>query len=269
LGQFQVRLRDRVISPSDWNLRHGGRRIVTGLFTYLITHRKEPVPRHEILDTFWYSADGDKAATGLNRAISALRRVLEPALPNFASSSYIYLPQHYISLNPNLTIWVDAEEFEEAAKEGLSQEKRGNSKVAATAFRKALKLYRGDYMQDVPCAKVWCGPHRIYLRRLHTTILLRLAHLAEAQADPPLAIEYYQKVLAKEGCNETACQRLIALLLQMGDRSEALLVLETCKAVLKKKHGLKPCKATVDLYRQIVASPEGPHLHAGQPRSGG
>ncbi|MDO8690800.1 MAG: BTAD domain-containing putative transcriptional regulator [Dehalococcoidia bacterium] len=269
LGPFQVRVEGRAIGLLDWDRRNGGNRMVATVFAYLVAHRKEAVPRSEILDTFWRNRDGDTAASGLNRTISALRRVLEPTLRNFGSSSYIFSSRGFFGIDPDLTVWVDAEEFEEVAQRGLSLESQGEHTGAATAYQQARRLYRGDYMEAVPYAKVWCEGHRAYLRQLHTTVLLQLARLAEAEANPILAIECCHTVLAKERCNEEACQRLMGLLLGMGRRSAALGVLESCGAVLKKKYGLEPCKATTELYSRIVASPEGPIRRWGRHRSVG
>jgi len=133
LGPFQVYVEGRAIGPLDWDRRNGGNRMVATIFAYLVAHRKGTVPRSDLLDTFWRNRDGDTAASGLNRSISALRRVLEPALQNFGSSSYIFSSRGFIGIDPDLTVWVDAEEFEETAQRGLSLESQGERTGAATA----------------------------------------------------------------------------------------------------------------------------------------
>ncbi len=235
LGDFRVRVRDRLIGTSAWR-----RKKAQQLFKYLLTRPNRRVLKDMAVDEFWPDSSPEAASSNLRSSIHAIRQVLgedggELILADGAS----------ISVRPEPDVWVDADAFEAAVTDLRSVAEPGS------LLEQAAGLYAGDYLPD-DLYEDWTVERREALRRAWTDVQFRLAAYRERQGDLAGAEAELQRVLQADSCNEGAAQELMRLLLEQGRRPDALRVFQSLHAALRDELGVAPSERSVELQRQAA-----------------
>lgn len=241
LGPFEVYLNGRAIS--EWSSLKA-----RSIFKYLVIHRDGPVTRDVLMDLFWPDADPDGARHNLHQAIHSLRKTLKPQSSHiqpvlFENDAYI--------LNPELTVWLDYTEFENRIQEGQHLEKAGRQADAIAVYRRAVELYRGDFLVE-DRYEDWANLQREYFRQVYIDLVDQLSENSLQQGDLNETIALCQKLLAEDNCHEAAQRRLMRCYLLLGQRHSAIRQYQVCVANLKIELDVPPSPATQLLYKQIV-----------------
>jgi PAS domain S-box-containing protein len=211
-----------VVERTDGSLVGGPlwrRAKVRALLVLFALHRGQPFHRDTLVDTLWPEMEHKAALRNLNTTVYNLRRSLEPALQRGAESLYIGYEGECYALNGGRVHWLDVEDFETGIVEARRQ---CDVERAATLYRGALDLYRGDYAADLDPDMLHCWMERERLRQLYLNVLEELATLCAKQGQDREADEVYLKVLAQDPCRECAAQELVRLALRRGDRAAAV-----------------------------------------------
>ena len=112
--------------------------------------------REQLMEFLWPDLDPEAASNNLHKSIHAARRALEPELESGAGSHFILTREQQVVLSAPEKLWIDVEEFEQAASHAF---KSSEMRVC----EKALVLYEGDllpedlYEEWVACAANSCG----------------------------------------------------------------------------------------------------------------
>jgi DNA-binding SARP family transcriptional activator len=95
---------------------------------------------------------------------------------------------------------------------------------AALHYQEALGIYRGDLLDDVilVCQDDYYLREQERLRGQYLTVMEEYAVLEEKRQHDEIAEELYGRILTFDPCHESACHRLMALLLRAGNRTRAL-----------------------------------------------
>jgi len=244
LGPAVVRRSD----GSELNGKLWRRTKVRSLLALLALERQGGVHRETLLDLLWPGKERAAALVNLNTTAHYLRRCLEPDLPRGAPSRYIQIQGEHYYLRRPATHWLDVEAFES----GLQRARRAPTAASAIPlYRESLALYRGDFLTALDLHEGQYVGETERLRELFLEGMETLAALYEEEGQEQAARDVYRQILCHDSLRESACRRLMALLLREGDRAGALRCYETLERRLRLEMGLAPGSELQALYRDI------------------
>lgn len=240
LGEFRLYQDEKLVR--NWANGKG-----KAIFKYLLLHRHQPVAREVLMEQFWPDSVPDLARNNLNVAIYGLRKALRNDYEGF---SHILFQDNAYRLNPEMVIWIDAEDFEFQVKEANRLEQQGTWETAVSVYQTAEALYQGAFLEDDRYEE-WIDDHRYHLQTQHVHVLKRLSHYYFTQELYSHCIAVCQKILAADGCCEEAHRWLMTSYYQQGQRHLALRQYHRCQTALANDLDVEPMPETVDLYEQI------------------
>ena len=158
------------------------------MFQYLLVHQDRPVRRDVLMALQWPDHSHNSARNNLNVALYSLRNTLEGL--GQGAQPIVYRDGCY-TLNPELTWWIDRNEFLSAFGDARRAHREDRPERVIGAYRKAIGLYRGPLFEDDGDGD-WYLPEQRRLQDLYGQALdgiaeihLRLGELAEAQRVRP------------------------------------------------------------------------------------
>jgi DNA-binding SARP family transcriptional activator len=220
------------------------------LLAYLALSRERRPSRDLLMETFWPRSDPRAARNCLNVTLHALRQHLRDLVPQ--REVIVYDCEGY-SLNPELGIWIDVEEFEGAWKRGQSLERADRAREALAAYSLAASLYVGDLLED-DLYDPWLDLEREHLKEVYLALLDRISRHCSLDGDPEGAIRLCEQMLEKDGCQESVHRRLMLCYLKLGLRDRALRQYARCVEVLRRDLNVEPTAETEHLRDEIKRS---------------
>lgn len=239
LGSFRVIINDRPVE--NWPSGRG-----RSVLKYLLTQRARPVPRDVLMDFFWPESTPESARNSLNVAIHGLRQAFRAIdeTPVVLFENGVYL------LNPDLTIWLDIEEFERHFQSARQLEESGQLIAAMAEYEVAIGLYHGDFLLDDPYED-WPVLTRERLRVMYLEALDRLGQIYFAQGQSAACSNLCQLILAVDNCREDAHCRLMRCYARLGQYPLALRQYQACIEALRTELDVEPSPTTTELYERI------------------
>lgn len=249
LGKFEVYVGQRKVV--HWHSLKA-----KALLKSLVAQRGKHIPKDVLMESLWPGCTRETANSSLKTAIYALRQTLRSLCSEIESnagqsSSFVLFFEGKYTLNPEMELWVDVEEFQQHWSTGQRLEKRGENAQAISEYLMAEKLYRGDYLED-DLYEDWTLLQREALKDTYLTILAKLADNGFKAGDYQSCITYCQKILAKDSCREGIYQQLMRCYSRLGQRHRALRWYELCVKTMKKELDLTPDAETVELYQKLL-----------------
>ena len=253
LGDFRIRIGERVIADEDWKLRKAAG--IVKLLALEPTHR---LHREQILDTLWPDLDPDAAANNFRYALYTARRILD-------AGGIPLREGEYLSLGDNESVWVDTHAFEAASDIA----RRSNDPAAC---RPAADLYRGELLPSDRYEE-WLDARRVALHASFVEVIIKLALVSEEAGDISSAIDTWQRLIAVDPVHEEAHAHLMLLHSRAGRQREALAQFDRLTGALASELGVEPDPVTQQLARAIAegrisAGPEPasrPEVHGNLP----
>jgi DNA-binding SARP family transcriptional activator/Flp pilus assembly protein TadD len=215
LGSLRVFREDRLFPDDVW-VRAGVRR----LFLFLLANPGRWLSYDLILESLWREPDPAGARRVLANRLSELRRIIEPW--HVAGRPYALVRSRTGScgLFGEGRIWIDAEEFTGLARKAEDARLRRSFRESRQAYRQALDLYAGDYLEEFPYED-WLAPRRAALGALYYRSAARYAALERDSGNPAEARRVLEEALYRDlGCGECA-RLLVDVLLRLGLRTQA------------------------------------------------
>jgi DNA-binding SARP family transcriptional activator len=176
--------------------------------------------------------------------------VLEPERKRNAPSAYVVRDGSRYGLRPEADVWLDAAEFSQLVAEGDRLFDR-DADGALAAYRQAVALYQGDYLQEYPY-EAWCSEERERLLALFLRTAERLAQLLTEREAWEEAIDVCQAILARDDCWEQAYRLMMQAYDRTGNRAQAVRTYHRCVERLQTELGVEPAAATTQLYKTIL-----------------
>ena len=196
-----------------------------------------PLAAERLIDEFWPDdADGGRAS--LNVGVSHMRKLLRPS---HWPEDLDYVPRNAsgLSLNRELPIWHDFEEFEKAAE--------GDSLVA---WQQAVELYRGPYLDN--CYQDWAVAQRSRAENLVLAALTKLLVKLQGSQRPQEVLLYGNRLLEWDSCSQEAHLAVMQAQLELGRPEAALRQFDVCKRVLEREMGLEPSIAMLEMRQRVL-----------------
>jgi DNA-binding SARP family transcriptional activator len=243
LGRFRLFRRGHLVEV--W---HGPK--TPRVVRYLFAQRGRPVPRDVLIDLFWPNVDPETARRNLHQAIYVIRKALRATCDPvpiilFADEAY--------AVNTSAGVWCDAEEFEGCARAGRRAEREGRDDDAIAAYELAERDYTGDFLEDSPYED-WAMPERDRLLLVYLDVASRLAELNLANGDVEAALDFSQRALLRDSCDEAAHRCALRCYAASGNRNMVIRQYDACVNALDRAYGLVPTRETTELYASLLGS---------------
>ena len=226
------------------------------LLKFLVAHRGKHIPKDVLMEALWPGYPPESASNNLKAAVYALRQTIGSVSvetghngKNFCS--LLLSSERKYALNPEIELWVDAEEFHHHWLNAQSLEKKGKSMQAVSEYGMAENLYRGDYLED-DLYEDWTLLQREALKDIYLSVVAKLADEAFRAEDLQECIAYCQKILAKDSCREDTYRQLMRCYSRLGQRHRALRWYELCAQTLKRELDFAPDNQTAELYQKLL-----------------
>jgi two-component system, LytTR family, response regulator len=241
----------------SFELTSDGRRVAhwqgqraQSLMQFLIAHRQRYVSRDELIMAVWPDADEDSGRHRLHQAVYELRVTLRAIDPD--RKSVVCAGGGY-GLDRAVPLWVDVEEFDDLVGTASRYLAAQQADEAIELGRKALNLYRGDFLCQVPDAD-WATTERNRLRARFVQLSIHLGELLAGRGDHGAALAIVDPVLSMEPWNEDATMIKMHCHAQTGARSMAAAAYRSCAEALNSEFGIRPAARTTRAYDEVRAA---------------
>jgi len=238
LGVFNLTIGDLAVKlPASRGL---------SVLKYLLLHHKQNIPREVLMDIFWPDANPETARNNLNVAMHSLRKALRTVifLPVIIFEDGAY------SLEPNLQVWLDVEEFERCVQAGQRLESRNQLTDAVAEYETAISVYQGDFLEQNPYEE-WPVLDRERLRIAYLEALDRLSQIYFSQERFAACITVCQLMLTRDRCREDTHCLLMHCYSRQGQYHLALRQYQNCVESLRAELEVEPAPETKQLYDLI------------------
>ncbi|WP_020393144.1 BTAD domain-containing putative transcriptional regulator [Kribbella catacumbae] len=202
---------------------------VRRLLLYMVA--KPTVSRIAAAMELWPDLDPDAAIRNLRVTLNYTQRLLEPDRASGEAPYFLRTENGMLRLVAEEPLAVDAWQFDKLFDEADAAERQGAPSVALRAYEKALPLYRGDYLADVPNAE-WAMVERDRLRVRYVLGAVRAGELLLATGDLDQSLRLAHAAMRADRLSESAHRLLVASHLERGEFDAARRTLVQCERVL-------------------------------------
>lgn len=239
-GSFTVRRQQQVVTLCQ--NRNG-----QAIFRYLIAQPGYRATTDMLMDALWPDEEPETARRRLQVAISALRRSLNAGYTCDPGGGYILCKNRLYLLHPSVQLLTDMDAFIRHYETG----RRLRGAEMAHHYELACQLYSGPFLPEDMYAH-WSQRHREQLSQMYLSMCTVLAEQALQHNLYENTIQWSQKLLAENSCDESAYRLLMLAYSRLGRRDEALRQYQRCERVLREELGVGPMPETLQTFQAIL-----------------
>jgi DNA-binding SARP family transcriptional activator len=249
MKQLRVRLFGRLTIHYDEQPVHGCDSMkVKELFTYLLLNRDQPHSRETLASLLWGDSSSTKQSKKyLRNALWRLHRGLDGCVGD--ESNLVIAKNGWIELRSLPNLWLDVDVFEHAYREVLGVPENRLTRTQVLMLQDAVSVYSGPLLSS--WYQDWCAVERQRLQHMNLAMLEKVSGHHESRREYEVALLYAERILRSDRAHESAHQRIMRLLYEMGDRTSALRQYRWCREILKDELDAEPSSATIRLYEDI------------------
>ncbi len=201
-----------------------------------------------LMALLWPEDEAEAAQPKLHSAISALRRSLNGGYKCNPGGGYIVCRNRVYSLNPDVVIRTDVDEFLHCYEMELR-----TSEERIALYEKACRLYTGPFLPEDMYAD-WSFLQREHLNQVYITMCRTLTDHYLNTKSYEAAAKWATSILKVNRCDEEAHRKLIQIYAAQGRRIEALQQYQRCESLLREELGVAPLPETTIVFQQILTS---------------
>jgi len=247
LGPFQTTLDDEPVTQFESEK-------VRALLAYLAAEAEQPQRREFLAEMFWPGRPEGAARANLRHALGVLRAAIgdrQRSIDSKSNPPFLLVTREMIQFNLTPAAWVDTAMFEKLFQSGTS-----DAQPSISQLEKAVKLYRGAFIEDISIGdsnifQEWVLLKREQFRRRALDGLHRLSQCYEAWGKYTRAQEHAWRLVELAPLDEKAHRQIMRLLALAGKRTAALAQYEICRRILVEELGVEPESETTELYKKI------------------
>lgn len=176
------------------------------LFSILLSVPGKSISVEKLQTLLWPESSPAKGRSSFDSMLSRFRKAVDSHLFPGSSHHYVPLKNGVLSL---ACCRVDADRFLAHAEEGRARHAKGDLWQAANAFRKALTLYRGEYLPGMTLDHFAVALKEHRLVPLLESCLTLWCDILQRQGDGcPEDLDLIESRLTPEICREPICEQL-------------------------------------------------------------
>jgi DNA-binding SARP family transcriptional activator len=206
----------------------------------------------ELTDLLWCDEPPATAATILQNYLSRLRRLLQPVPDASGRRALLARDGEGYRLHTGNGCQLDHAAFRQLAAEARSAAARGQHAQACGLYGRALRLWRGDLLDDIELLHQ--HPLVTELAELRAETVIRFAGSAARAAADDQVLPHLRSLRARDGLNEQAVGCLMAALAATGQRAAAMAEFEQLERRLRRELGVRPDPRVIRVYDQLAGS---------------
>jgi len=234
LGGFRAFWGESPIPESSWETR---KPIL--LLSYLAWHSPRSLSAERICNDLWPdNAQGGRQA--LQSTLARVRRALKPVDP-------VLFERGAYRLKGEISTWCDAVRLMEAARES---ETTGDRNLRLDRLREVHRLYNGPFLEGL--VDDWACLRRQDLEQQYLRSMADLGQLLLEEGHHREALELFRQVLQIEPCWEPGHQGMVRLLVESGQRDEAVRHYHRYGETMKSHMGVPPSPEMLRLYYSLL-----------------
>lgn len=208
------------------------------LFFYLLF--KGATSRERISLDFWPDSTAARVRSNFHTTLYRVRQALGENIIVFKEENY--------SLNPDLDVWCDAQEFEALVKKARPLSFRDAR--TEDLWLHAVALYQGDFLPQLDAD--WADDYREMLNELYLEALIALGECARARRDLAEAIKMFKQALKVDPFREDVHRTLITCYAERGERRKIYLHYRELQQLFARELDVEPSRETVALVKSYL-----------------
>jgi DNA-binding SARP family transcriptional activator len=232
LGRTRVEVAGS-IRGGDWLRQRPGQ-----LLEFLVCSRHRVATSEQISEGLWPGAAQPWSNASVRHQVHMLREKLEPERDSKEPSRFVVTRRGGYMLDPE-RVWIDADEFEDQARTGLSLFVQGQGEAALAPLERALNLYQGDFLSDDPYAE-WALEERDRLRELAGRELRAIISLRRSDGDLDAATDHARRLAGMEPFDMDVQRDFLEICIKRGRRSEAIRRYALIRRRVRREFGHEP-----------------------------
>lgn len=241
-GEFSVSYRENTISEHSKRSKK-----LWLLLQYLVVHHNRAVAQSELIDILSREDEGVNPTSALKTQIHRLRDILSEL---GCEEQIIVCINGAYSINTEIEIEIDAEEFEKAFKEAASTD---DKEEKLSLILNAVNLYSGDFLAK-SAYESWVIPLNTYYRSVYSKAVRVAVELLTAMGKLHDIIAICSKASTINPYDEFVHYSHIKALAELGDQESAKRQYETVTHLMMTKFGITPSKELIELYDTAIKS---------------
>jgi DNA-binding SARP family transcriptional activator len=242
LGPLEVHVAGRRIPK--WNSLKA-----RAVFQYLLIHQDRPTRRDVLMELQWPNHSHNSARNNLNVALYSLRNTLDGL--GQSAQPVLYRDGCYF-LNPELTWWVDRNEFLLALDNAQLARRTSQPAQVISAYHRAIQLYRGPLFEDDASGE-WYLPEQRQLKELYVLALEEVAEIHFALGELSEAVRFGRLAVSTDPCCEPMHRMLMRYYASQHRQQLVSRQYRVCVTALNDELGVHPDDETVQLFRKLTA----------------
>jgi DNA-binding SARP family transcriptional activator len=254
-----------VLTLGDFDIKESGKSLMgknrrshkrLELLKYFITYRDRKLSPDHITENLWNDSASADPKNALRTQVFRLRKTLEGmGLTGSESGGSGYFAidfqNGYYILNISKNCLVDTALFEQNIKMADAARKN-NPDMAIDKYTEAIRLYRGQYLEDITGSE-WVFTIRNRYHRLYVQSLIRLFELLKTQGRHREIVEHFEQAVCYEPFEEALHVFFLEALLEMKEYKNALSHYNYITGRMYRELSVKPTPALKGVYSRIIA----------------
>jgi ATP/maltotriose-dependent transcriptional regulator MalT/DNA-binding SARP family transcriptional activator len=233
-GKTQIKVSDHLITSSEWQVQ-----TARDLFLILLAH-PEGLTKEQIGEYFWPDSTPSELKLRFKNTIYRLRHAA-------GKDAILFQGENLYLFNRSMDYEYDVELFQ---KEISLADKADSREQRDTHYQNALRTYRGPYLPDLDDDWVIVERERQY--QAYMNVLLKLASLCMNARDYQSALNYCQRAIKEDPCQEDAHRIAMRIYAAMGNRAFVIRQYEQCRLALLNEVDAPPSFQTQALYESLI-----------------
>jgi DNA-binding SARP family transcriptional activator len=234
-GPAQVYRGEALLTSADWTYAKSNE-----LLFYLLTYDFRT--KEQIGLDMWPDVSPAQLRNTLGVRLHHLRRALGRA-------DWIVFENNTYAFNRSLNYWFDVEAFETYLADAR-QMRDDSPEQAIRHFQDAVKLYRGEFLQDGVEGE-WFITRQAELRGKYLEALLTLGQLLFAGGNYAQAGAAYKKVIEHDNYVEAAHRELMRCYARLGEQAQALRHYQELVQIMRDELDSPPAPETTALFERL------------------
>jgi len=218
------------------------------IFCYIATSKNRRVLKEVLIEAFWPDEDLETIEKNFHPTISHIRKALNSRQP-FKQNFLIFRDGAY-QLNPELSYFIDAEEFEQWIVEAEKAKREKDAARQRAILESAHKIYRGEFMLGV--YENWAEERRQFYTEQSARVVAALAKLSLSEKLWADALRYAGEALAGDPFREDMHRLMMKAFAAQGKPASVKQHFERMKKALRTELGIEPAEETKRLYVELI-----------------
>ncbi len=243
LGPVDIfRDRSKPFGADAWTTRRA-----RDIFCYIATSKHRRIAKDVLIDTFWPDDDPAVVEKNFHPTISHIRKALN-SRQAFKQNFLVFRDGAY-QLNPELSYFVDAEEFDRLVADAEAAKREKNDDRLRASLEAAHRLYRGEFVTGV--YDDWAEERRNYYSEQFARVTSALAKLSLNERRLNDAQKYASQTLKIDPYREDMHRLVMKALGAQGKPAAVRKHFDAMRALLKDELGVEPSPQTQRLAAEL------------------